>query len=90
MRAALQEFNFQPGRNLVASPSWGDFGVIYDTRSGDFWVVSNEVHAALQAAQGCAAGSALQKLPHAVKENLVAHGIIQPSSSTLSASYPCQ
>lgn len=68
-------------RRLMFSPAWGRQAVVFDARSGDFWVVGIEVRNALHSANSDPALAAeyLQRLAPDVIENLVSHGIIQAS-----------
>ena len=73
-----------PARRLVFSPSWDKQAVVFDARSGDFWIVERKVRDALHSASGVPALAAeyLQRLAPEVIENLVSHGIIQASSKS--------
>lgn len=90
MPSNSQKFDINPRRIIITSPNWDTLGVLFDTRSGDFWVVSKEIHTAFQATGDCAVVDKLRELPETVKENLMAHGIIQLSSTIDLASHPCQ
>ncbi len=70
-----------PGRRLVFSPDWGEQCVVFDARSGDFWVVSRDVWAALRsvAVDPAASPGPIDDLPAEIVDNLQAHGIIQAS-----------
>lgn len=73
-----------PARRLIFSPSWEQQAVVFDARSGDFWIVDREVRDALHLASGVPALAAeyLQRLTPEVIENLVSHGIIHASSTS--------
>lgn len=73
-----------PARRLTFSPAWDEQAVVFDARSGDFWIVDSEVRDALYSASNDPALAAeyLQQLAPEVIENLVTHGIIQDSSTS--------
>lgn len=79
---ALMAEGLDPARHLVFSPRWQGLSVVFDSRSGDFWIVSSAVRDILHAA--CAdserAAENLRKLPRATVESLTTHGIIQAST----------
>jgi len=75
-----------PARRLRFSAPWaarpGEQSVVFDARSGDFWIVDHAVHEALHAASGApadGAGQSLASLPAEVIESLASHGIIEAS-----------
>lgn len=90
MKEYLPEFELNPARRFIASPNWDGLGVLFDIRSGDYWVVSSEVLAVFRVPENDVTATALQELPHATKQNLLAHGIIQPSRASCSNQYPCR
>ncbi len=68
------------GRRLLFSPAWAEGAVVFDARSGDFWVVSQEVRSALAALADRDAASAPGQEPSPeIIESLRAHGIIRAS-----------
>lgn len=73
-----------PARRLMFSPPWDRQAVVFDARSGDFWIVDSEVRDALHSASGVPALATqyLQRLAPEVIENLVSHGIIHASSKS--------
>lgn len=75
---------FDPARRLIFSRTWSQQAVIFDARSGDFWVVDGDVRDALSSANSDAALAAehMQGLGLQVIENLIAHGIIQASKTS--------
>lgn len=68
-----------PARRLMFSPAWDRQAVVFDARSGDFWVVDRNVRDALCSASGAPARAAdyLKGLAPGVIENLNSHGIIR-------------
>lgn len=76
--ATDQKITINPARRIICSPEWEALGVVFDTRSGDFWVVSNEVRAALLSATNPCHNDSKQDLTEEIRERLVAYDIIQP------------
>lgn len=76
--------NLDPARRLTFSPEWNGQSVVFDARSGDFWVVDGKVRNALclAGADPGLASEYLQRLPAEVIVNLVTHGIIEASSTS--------
>jgi hypothetical protein len=68
-----------PARQLAFSPDWDGGSVVFDGRSGDFWVVDRTVSSALRSAGEEAQPAALNGLPAEVLDSLLAHGIIRAS-----------
>lgn len=78
------KLTLDPARHLMFSPAWKGERVVFDARSGDFWIVSEAVHEIL----GMAASGAI---PDAVEgkginaetlASLSKHGIIRSSGRT--------
>lgn len=71
--------SLDPARRLMFSPPWDELGVVFDARSGDFWVVDSKVRDVLQSAntEPTLAAERLNQLSPEVIENLVSHGIIR-------------
>lgn len=67
-----------PSRRLIASPEWGEFGVVFDARSGDLWIVGNETRKALISGDL----TLTQSVDMDVIDNLIAHGIIRASRTS--------
>lgn len=83
----LQDFRVSPDRRLVFSPRWGNHSVIFDSRSGDLWVVDCNTADALKAAMPEGGNQdpccpAHFQLPPDTLENLVSHGIIEVSGTS--------
>ena len=72
-----------PARRLIFSPDWDQQSVVFDARSGDFWIVDSEVRDTLHLASYTPSLTAehLQRLAPEIIENLISHGIIQASST---------
>lgn len=81
LMANFQKIEINPARRLIGSPEWSELGVVFDARSGDFWIVSNEVRKALLSVSADSTED-FRELPQDVRENLVAHGIIQSSRTS--------
>lgn len=83
----VSRLTVNPARKFAFSPDWAEYRVVFDARSGDFWVVSEEVHAALCSAsaveQSAEAGDipGFEALSPELAENLIAHGIIRQQTS---------
>lgn len=77
--AVNKQIDINPARRIICSPEWEELGVVFDTHSGDFWIVSNEVRAALLSATASCLDEGKQDLTEEIRERLVAYDIIQPS-----------
>jgi len=44
--------SIDPARYLIFSPAWNGEGVVFDARSGDYWVVSEAVYNLLRVVNG--------------------------------------
>lgn len=81
------QLTVNPARKLAFSPDWSGYRVVFDARSGDFWVVCEDVHGALRSAsveppaKGAIKIHSFEALSPEVAENLVAHGIIRQQTS---------
>lgn len=76
--------NLDPARRLSFSPEWNGQSVVFDARSGDFWIVDGKVRNVLCSA-GADPGHAsehLRRLAAEVVVNLVTRGIIKASSTS--------
>lgn len=82
-----QHIRINPARHLAFSPRWDNHSVIFDSRSGDFWIVDNDIADALSTAMTKPAiedtnpSGQLQLTPDTI-ENLVSHGIIELSGTS--------
>jgi hypothetical protein len=76
--------NFDSARNLIFSPRWQGLSVVFDSRSGDFWVVSSVVRDVLYAAIADSERPAegLRKLPPSAVVALTTQDIIQASTTS--------
>jgi hypothetical protein len=84
LTSILAANGLDPARRLIFSPAWERQAVIFDARSGDFWIVDSEVRDALcSASNDSVLGvESLQRLAPEVIESLTAHGIIQASRTS--------
>lgn len=76
--------DLDPARRLMFSPVWDEQAIVFDARSGDFWVVGREVRNVLRSANDdpARASNQLQQLAPEIIENLIDHGIIKASSTS--------
>lgn len=67
-----------PARHLIFSPAWRDKRVVFDARSGDFWIVSEVVYNALRVGvgEGQAGSEGFGDIDSGTLASLINHGII--------------
>lgn len=68
-----------PARHLIFSPAWRDKRVVFDARSGDFWIVNETVYNALRLSlgEGAADAESLGEIDSETLASLCNHGIIR-------------